>query len=381
VAAEPRVAIVHDWMVSPGGAEKTVLALHEIWPEAPIYTAAFIPEKFPEFADADVRTTWLDRIALAKKKHQLFSLPRAWAFKSLNLSAYDVVISSSSAESKYVKTGRQTIHICYCHTPIRYYWSDYDWYRKHPPFGALNGLAGTLLPLMIGGLRRMDYRAAQKVDYFIANSANVQARIKQYYHRDSAVIYPPVATQRFKTPHHAKDYYLIVGRQVAYKRLDLAVDAFNQLGLPLKVAGVGEEVARQQPRSNANIEYLGRVSDAELTKLYAGAKAFIFPPEEDFGITPVEAMAAGCPVVAYAKGGALEYVVEGETGTFFAEQTPASLIEAIKRCEKLTFSDAKLRAHAATFDQSVFIKKIKKFVDDRVKEHEKSEKTDLNTRA
>jgi glycosyltransferase involved in cell wall biosynthesis len=367
-----RVAIVHDWMVSPGGAEKTVLALHDIWPDAPIYTAAYIPEKFPEFAGADVRTTWLDRIALAKKKHQLFSVPRAWAFKSLDLSDYDVVISSSSAESKYVKTGPNTLHICYCHTPIRYYWSDYDWYRKHPPFGAFNGVARLMLPAIIGSLRRMDYRAAQKIDYFIANSANVAARIQKYYHRDATVIYPPVATEQFTVPHHAKDYYLIVGRQVAYKRLDLAVDAFNRLGFKLKVAGTGEEVARQQPRSKPNIEYLGRVSEAELTELYAGAKAFIFPPEEDFGITPVEAMAAGCPVVAYARGGALEYVVEGETGTFFDQQTPDALTAAIKRCEKLTFSDAKLRAHAAQFDQSVFSKKIHKFVDDKVKEREKS---------
>ena len=358
-------------MVSPGGAEKTVEVLHHIWPDAPIYTAAYMPEKFPEFADADVRPIWLNRIALAKRKHQLFTIPRAWAFKSLDLSSYDVVISSSSAEAKYVKTGPRTLHICYCHTPIRYYWSDYDWYRQHPPFGALNGVARLLLPAMIGSLRRMDYRAAQKVDYFIANSANVQARIKKYYDRNSTVIYPPVATQRFTQPHHAQDYYLIVGRQVAYKRLDLAVDAFNRLGLPLKVVGVGEEVARQQPRSRANIEYLGRVTGAELAQLYAGAKAFIFPPEEDFGITPVEALSAGCPVVAYAKGGALEYVVEGETGVFFAEQTPEALIAAIKRCEKLKFSDAKLRAHAAAFDEAVFIKKIQKFVSDELEEREK----------
>ncbi|HSH31607.1 MAG TPA: glycosyltransferase, partial [Candidatus Saccharimonadales bacterium] len=236
-----KVALVHDWLVSPGGAERVLLDFHRLWPEAPIYTAAYEPVKFPEFRGADVRPTWLNRIALAKKKHQLFSIPRAWAFQSLDLSDYDLVLSSSSAESKYVRTGRKTLHICYCHTPIRYYWSDYDWYRQNPPFGALNPVAKAVLPLLIPFLRRMDYRAAQKVDVFIANSVNVQDRIKKYYGRDCVVIYPPVSTTKFKTAEGAGKYYLVLGRQVAYKRLDLAVDAFNELGLPLVVAGTGEE--------------------------------------------------------------------------------------------------------------------------------------------
>jgi len=366
-----KVAIVHDWMASPGGAEKTVYAMHTIWPDAPVYTAVYSPEKFPDFANVDVRPTWLNRIGLAKKKHQLFSIPRAWAFKTLDLSNYDVVISSSSAESKYIKKGPQTLHICYCHTPIRYYWSDYDWYRQNPPFGKLNWLAKLVLPVLIGPLRRMDYKAAQKVDYYIANSRNVQKRIKQYYHRDSEVIYPPIETDKFTAPHKAKDYYLIVGRQVAYKRLDLAVDVFNELGLKLKVAGAGEEITRQQSRSQPNIEYLGFVTEAQKEQLYAGAKGFIFPPEEDFGMVPLEAMSAGCPVIAYAKGGALEYVVEGKTGTFFQEQTTADLVAAIKRFEKMTFDESVLRAHAAAFDESVFTKKLKDFVDAKVKSREK----------
>ncbi|HVE80795.1 MAG TPA: glycosyltransferase [Candidatus Dormibacteraeota bacterium] len=357
-----KVAIVHDWMVSPGGAEKVVLELHKIWPKAPIYTAAYEPSKFPEFADADVRPTWLNRIKLAKTKHQLFTIPRAWAFKTLNLSDYDLVISSSSAESKYVKTGPSTAHICYCHTPVRYYWSDYDWYRKHPPFGKLNPLAGLVLPFLIGTLRRMDYKAAQKVDYYLANSANVQARIKRYYGRDSEVVYPPIETGSFTKPRTPKDYYLIVGRQVAYKRLDLAVDAFNKLGLKLKVAGSGEEINRQKARSKPNIEYLGFVSGDELADLYAGAKGFIFPPEEDFGIAPVEAMSAGCPVIAYAKGGALEYVIEGETGVLFKKQTPQDLIDAVKRLQGIKFDEKKIRRHAKQFDRKVFIKKIRDFV-------------------
>lgn len=366
-----RIAIVHDWMVSPGGGEKTVYAMHKIWPDAPIFTAAYAPEKFPEFAQADVRPTWLNRISLVKKKHQLFSLPRAWAFKMLDLSAYDVVISSSSAESKYIKTGPDTVHICYCHTPTRYYWSDYEWYLSHFPIARLQWLVRLVMPFIIGALRRMDFNAAQKVDHFIANSTNVRERIKRFYKRDSVVIYPPIETNRFTQPHKTQDYYLIVGRQVAYKRLDLAVDAFNELGFKLKVVGAGEEIARQQPRSKPNIEYVGRPSDQVVADLYAGAKAFIFPPEEDFGMVPVEALSSGTPVIAYAKGGALEYVVEGETGTFFTEQTPEALAAAVHRFESMTFSEKTLRAKAASFDEAVFAKKLQEFVSSHQQKYEK----------
>jgi len=359
-----KVALVHDWLVSPGGAERTLFELHEMFPDAPIYTAAYTPEKFPELSSADVRPTWLDKIALAKKKHQLFSLPRAWAFKGLDLSEYDVVISSSSAESKYVKTGPRTLHICYCHTPIRYYWSDYDWYRQHPPFGKLNWLAKLVLPLLIGYLRHMDYRAAQRVNVYVANSQNVQRRIKKYYHRDSAVIYPPIRTDMFTAPRQPKEYYLVMGRQVAYKRLDLAVDAFNELGLKLKVAGDGEEVPRQKLRAKDNIEFLGRVSDAERARLFSEAKAFIFPPEEDFGMVPVEAMSAGCPVVAYGKGGALEYVQDGVTGALFENQTTESLVEAVRRFEVLTLDEATVRGRASDFDASVFRSRIYELVNE-----------------
>jgi glycosyltransferase involved in cell wall biosynthesis len=360
---QPKVALVHDWMVSPGGAERVLLLLHEMWPEAPIYTAAFVPEKFPEFGSADVRPTWLDLIPLAKKKHQLFSLPRAWAFKFLNLSEYDIVISSCSAESKYVHTGKNTLHICYCHTPIRYYWSDYDWYRDHPPFGKLNWLAKGLLPLMIGGLRGMDFRAAQKVDKYIANSKYIQARIEKYYKRSSVVVYPPVGVQRFAMSAAPRgDYYLIVGRQVAYKRLDLAVDAFNELGLPLKISGVGEEIAKQKLRAKPNIEFLGRVPDDQIVALYGGARGFVFPAVEDFGIVPVEAMASGTPVIAYGEGGALESVIEGVTGTFFHEKTPQSLVEAVRRLETMQFDPQAVRAQAEKFSEEAFRDQIRAYV-------------------
>jgi glycosyltransferase involved in cell wall biosynthesis len=361
----PRIALVHDWLVSPGGAEKVLLELHKLFPQAPIYTANYVPEKFPEFAAADVRPTWLDRIALAKRKHQLFSVPRAWAFRGLNLSNYDIVISSSSAESKYVRTGPNTLHICYCHTPVRYYWSDYEWYRANPPFGRLNWLVKGLFPLLVGWLRRMDYRGAQGVDRFIANSRYVRARIEKYYDKDAEVIYAPVNVEQFPLSLVRDDYYLIVGRQVAYKRLDLAVDAFNELGLPLKVAGTGEEIAKHSPRAKSNIEFLGRVPDDQLAQLYGRAKGFIFPVEEDFGIVPVEAMANGTPVIAYGVGGAVETVVEGKTGTFFFEKTPAALADAVRRFESMTFDPVAIRQQADRFSQAVFHRNLCRFVSEQ----------------
>jgi glycosyltransferase involved in cell wall biosynthesis len=363
--AQPRVALVNHWLVSPGGAERVVVELHKLWPEAPIYTAAYSPKKFPELAGADVRTTWLDKVPLAKRKHQFFPILRTLAFKSLDLSEYDIVITSDAAEAKMVKTGENTLHICYCHTPIRYLWVDYEWYMKHPPFGWLNPLARVVLKFTLGWLKSMDYDGAQRVNWFVANSHNVAQRIRKYYGRDSQVIYPPIDTERFKLSRKHGDYYLIVGRQVAYKRLDLAVDAFNELGLDLRVAGVGEEAAKQAARSKPNIEFLGRVSDEKLVELYAGAKGFIFPTEEDFGMVPVEAMASGTPVIAYASGGALEYVIEGETGVLFKDQTAVGLKEAIERFEKMKFSPERVRAEAEKFAATVFDKAILDLVSEK----------------
>jgi glycosyltransferase involved in cell wall biosynthesis len=362
--AEPKIALVHHWLTSPGGGEKVLYELHQMYPEAPIYTSAYIPEKFPEFANATVRTTFLDKIPFLKRKHQLFPIFLGLPFKTLNMDPYDIVISSCAAEAKYVRTGKQTLHICYCHTPVRYYWTDYEWRLHNLPFGGLNWLARLVFPLAVGLLRRIDYQAAQGVDAYIANSRHIQERIKTYYHRDSTVIYPPIATRQLEgMASGARDYYLIVGRQVASKRLDVAVDAFNELGLPLKVAGAGEEIARQKPRAKANIEFLGRVSEEDRDRLFAGAKGFVFPPEEDFGMVPVEAMAAGTPVIAYGRGGAPEYVTDGETGVLFDEQTPAALVRAVKRFEGMRFDEAKLRAKAREFDVSVFRERIKQFVD------------------
>ena len=367
MAAQPRIAIVHHWLVSPGGGERVLYELHKMYPQAPIYVAAYIPEKFPEFADADVRPTWINKIPWLRYKHQLFPIFLGTPFKSLDMSEYDIVISSCAAEAKYVRTGPKTLHICYCHTPVRYYWSDFEWYMSDPsrmPFGLFNPVAKVALRVLIGVLRRIDYTAAQGVDVFVANSRHIQARIQKYYHKESVVIYPPIETVELgKVPRGAGDYYLIVGRQVASKRLDVAVDAFNELGLTLKVAGAGAQIELQRSRAKANIEFLGRVSDDERDRLFAGAKALIFPPEEDFGMTPVEAMSAGTPVIAYNKGGAPEYVVDGETGVLFDDQTPGSLRTAVKRFEGMAFDAELIKTRAAAFDTAIFKKKIAELVE------------------
>jgi glycosyltransferase involved in cell wall biosynthesis len=361
--AAPRIAITHHWLTSRGGAEKVLFELHQMFPDSPIYTTAYNRRLFPEFANAQIRTTFLDKIPFVRTKHQLFPVFLGTPFKTLNMSAYDIVISSCAAEAKYVRTGPNTLHICYCHTPVRYYWTDYEWRLRHLPFGRLNWLARLVFPLVIGILRHYDYKAAQNVDLFVANSRHIQNRIKHYYHRDSLVIYPPIEVGEVAVESKRGDYYLILGRQVASKRLDVAIDAFNELGLPLKVAGTGEEIEHQRPRAEANIEFLGYVDEAKRRELLAGAKAFVFPPEEDFGMAPVEAMGAGMPVIAYNAGGAPEYVTEGETGVLFNEQTGAALAEAVRRFEGMEFNHQVLRARAEEFSVAVFRKNIRELID------------------
>lgn len=367
-AREPRrVALVHHWLTSSGGAEKVLYELHQMYPEAPIYTAAYIPERFPEFAGADIKTSYLDKIPWLKHKHQLFPLFLGTPFKMFDMSQYDLVISSCAAEAKYIRTSDSTLHVCYCHTPVRYYWSDYEWFMgdiRRLPFGFFNHLARPIFRLLVGWLRRIDYAAAQGVSVFIANSLHIQKRIARYYHRQSVVIYPPIRTSELvKIDASKSDFYLIVGRQVASKRLDLAVRAFNELGLPLKVAGAGEQINRWRKEARPNIEFLGRVDDFTRNRLLSQAKAFVFPPEEDFGMTPVEALAAGTPVIAYNGGGAPEYVHDGLTGVLFDEQSVEALVAAVKRSQTIKFDTRRLRQEAERFTESVFRKEVRGLVD------------------
>lgn len=366
----PKIAIVADWLTNMGGAEKVVLALHEAFPNAPIYTSTFVPEKMPEFAGLDVRTTSLQRLpGPLRKLHKFFPTMRVRAFRDLDLSEFDIIISSSSAEAKQVKKTRpDQVHICYCHTPIRYYWSHYDEYRRDPGFGKLNWLIRLAMPFFIPPQKKADYEAAQSVDIFVANSTEVQRRIKKYYGRSSTVIHPPVDISRFEPARTRGDFYVTLGRQVPYKRIDLAVAAATELSVPLKVFGSGSEHEKLVAMAGPTVEFYtdrnGDASDEAVTDALNHAKGAIFPAEEDFGIVAVEALAAGAPVIALARGGAKDIVDEDVSGVLFRDQTTESVLTAVRYAETLTFLPGTLRRKAKRFEKSLFITKIRKVVGD-----------------
>ena len=366
----PRVAIVADWLTNMGGAERVVLALHEAFPNAPIYTSTYSPENMPEFAGLDVRTTYLQDLAGPMRRlHKFFPHLRGQAFRALDLSEYDIIISSSSAEAKQVvKTRKDQIHICYCHTPIRYYWSHYDEYKRDPGFGKLNWLIRLAMPLFVPPLKKADYKAAQDVDVFVANSTAVQHRIKKYYGRNSTVIYPPVDINRFEPARTRGKYYVALGRQVHYKRIDLAVAAATELKVPLKVFGSGSEHEFLKTLAGPKVEFYtdrnGDASDEAVTKALNHARGAIFPAEEDFGIVAVEALAGGTPVLALGRGGAKDIVDDGVSGILFRDQTVESVVNAIKDSQEIDFLPATLRRKAKRFDKSLFITKIRKVVRD-----------------
>lgn len=366
-----KVAIVHDYLKEFGGAERVVDALHEIWPKAPIYTTVFLPkfagphkEKVNKW---NVKTTFLQHLPMKGKLLSPFRFIAPWVFKSINLSGYDLVITSTAGtytSPNFVKVGKKTKLICYCHTPPRYLygyptanpWKEVRWRKILLVFGQI--------PMHF--LRLMDFTAAQKPDYFIANSKEVASRIEKFYRRKSTVIYPPVDIPNIKLPIKKEKYFLTGGRLSRHKGQELAVKACTKLGLPLKVFGGGfAAYGEKQLREFAGptIEFLGEVTDQERWELMMKAKAFIFPSEkEDFGIVPVEAMAAGTPIIALAQGGVLETVVDGKTGVFFNIRSVESLISAIKRFEKMKFSQMECRSQANKFSKKIFIEKMKKFL-------------------
>ncbi|MDD4352003.1 MAG: glycosyltransferase [Candidatus Gracilibacteria bacterium] len=356
-----KVALVCDWLTNMGGAEEVLLALSELYPDAPIYTSVYNPEKVPAFRDKDVRTSFLQHVPLAKSKHQLFPTLRPLAFESFDFSEYDLVISSASAEAKGIITKPHTKHICYCHTPTRYYWSDYHAYLNRLQFGILNPIVKRRMPKIVHKMRMWDRLAADRVDHFIANSAYVAARIKKYYRREATVIYPPCDTENLKPGGKQKDFFLAISRLIPYKQVRLIVEAFNELGLPLKVAGTGPEEKELRKIAKDNIEFLGYVSGEEKLKLLQECQSFIFAPEEDFGIAPVEAMACGRPVIAYGKGGATESV-NGDSGIFFHEQTVDSLVKAVRSFDASKFDTGKIRERAEMFSKERFKRELKELV-------------------
>jgi len=356
-----RVAIVHDWLVG-GGAELVVEQLHQLYPDAPIYTS-YATRQWRERLDGKVRTGWLQPLGFIRKF--IPALRILW-FTHLNLSAYDLVISSSGAEAKGIRVPEKTVHVNYCHAPTHYYWSRYDEYMKRPGFPrGFNWIARVGLWLCVRPLRKWDYAAAQRPDHIIANSTHIQAEIKKYYDRDSTVIFPPVYMERFQKSQNLKRErkgFLIAGRQTPYKRFDIAVMACTKLGLPLGVIGDGPDNARLRRLAGKTVTFLGKVSDEILEEEFAGAEALLFPGLDDFGITPVEAMASGTPVIAYKAGGALDYILPGRSGEFFAEPTVESLMETLKAFQPDRYSHPAIAVFAERFSREHFQQRMTRYI-------------------
>ncbi|HVB74199.1 MAG TPA: glycosyltransferase [Ktedonobacteraceae bacterium] len=357
-----KVALVHDYLNQMGGAERVVLAFHELFPDAPLYTSIYDPTRVDAaFQKMDIRTSFMQKLPLVKKHHQPFLPLYPFAMESLDLRGFDLILSSSSAFGKGVITRPGTMHICYCHTPMRWCWN-YDEYveREH-----LGKMARSVLPFFITNLRVWDQTTSMRVDHFIANSPVVADRIQKYYRRDSVVIPPPVEASRFlfDPGTQPEDYFLIVSRFMPYKRIDLAIEACNQLRLPLLIIGGGRDEQRLKKLAGPTIRFMGRLTDEEVLRYYAHCRALILPGEEDFGITPLEAQASGRPVIAYSAGGALASVVDGVTGTFFHEQTVESLAETLATFDEAKYNGQTIRNHALEFDKPRFHRRILQFIE------------------
>ncbi|PIZ72318.1 glycosyltransferase family 4 protein [Candidatus Peregrinibacteria bacterium CG_4_10_14_0_2_um_filter_43_11] len=357
------IAIITDWLTNYGGAESVISAFHDLFPKAPIYTTMYKPKDMRELGAPDVqklvKTSWLQNIPFVKHQWMLGQMPVA--VEMMDLDDYDIVLSSCHSVSKGVITKPNTLHICYCHTPMRYAWEEWDLETRLKKFPKI--LHGTIRK-QIKKIREWDYCAAQRVDKYIANSSHIAWQIQKHYGRDADVIYPPVHTEKFKPAAHPKnDYYFSIGRLIPYKKFDLLVETFNQLGLKLKIAGTGPDLQKIKAMAKGNVEILGSVSDAELADLYANCRGLLFPQIEDAGIVPLEAMSAGRPVIALSRGGSLDVMEEGKTGVFFEEQTVESLTDAIQQFEKMDFDSHQIREHAMQFDVEVFKRKIKEYID------------------
>lgn len=354
-----KVALLHDHLYQAGGAERVLFALARMFPDAPIYTVVYNREQIRGFESCDIRTSFIQKLPLGDTQFKWYLPLLPAAIEELDLSGYDVVISSASGLIKGALTQANTLHICYCHTPTRYLWSDTHRYRKELRLPIIK----QLLPLLLNRLRNWDQLAAQRVDRYIANSYFVAQRIRNYYRRESEVIYPPVDTHEYTIAPRVGNYFLVVSRLRPYKKVDLVIRAFNKLHLPLKIAGIGEEESYLRSIARPNIEFLGAVSESEKRKLMSECLAFIHPQEEDFGITAIEAMSAGRPVIAYGAGGALETVRQGETGLLFPEQTWESLVDTIIHFKSEAFNPHHIRSHAEQFGVDAFARRMRELVD------------------
>ncbi|MDP2720836.1 MAG: glycosyltransferase [bacterium] len=381
---KPKVAIVHDYFNQYGGGERVVEAMHEVWPSAPIYTSIFdknLMRGWLKLPEEKINTNFVQKLPFVGSLHKHYFFFYPLAFRLQNIGDADVVISSSSYAAKFVRVKHGGIHICYMHTPPRFLWGyDTELSRYyHKPFDRLLfPIYELLVPPIKYWLRRFDYSVAQEIDYFIANSKEVQKRIKKHYGRESVVVYPSVDIERFKIKNKQSlrsndleklkikkgDYYLVVSRLGGYKKVDTVVEAFNKLGSSLKIVGDGPQFNYLKRVAKKNVELLGRRSDEEVTDLFLGCKALIFPTHEDFGIVPVEAMAAGKPVVAFRGGGALETILEGVTGEFFDEQKADAIIKAVKKFDPKKYKSEACISQAQKFSKNEFKRNISKFVEE-----------------
>ena len=363
-----RVAIIHYWLVGMRGGEKVLEDLCLMYPDADIFTHVHDPEKTSARINRHrITTTFIGRLPFALRFYQRYLLLMPFALESLDLSAYDLVISCESGPAKGVITHPNAVHVCYCHSPMRYLWDQYHTYRSRS-----GRLTRMMMSLTMPALRLWDVASAARVDHFIANSSFIARRIQKAYRRDSTVIFPPVDLDAFApVPHPTRDYFFCIGQLVPYKRVDLAVAVCTKLGLRLIVAGTGPDSARLRTIAGPTVEFRAWISDAELKGLYQNCRALLFPGEEDFGIVPLEAMASGRPVIAYESGGAVDTVVAGKTGVFFASQTEDALSDAIARFEAIeTDFDARvLRDHAASFSREAFQHKMALFIDAALRAH------------
>jgi glycosyltransferase involved in cell wall biosynthesis len=355
-----RIAIVHDYLNQMGGAERVVESFHRLWPEAPIFTTIADWEAMPHsLRNADIRVSFMQRLP-GWRRHFRALLPLyPFAIERFDLSGYDVIISSSSAWAKAVRAPAGAVHLCYCHTPMRWVW-DYESYVAREGFGPLTRLA---LPALIAALRRWDVRTAVRPTHLVVNSRVVQQRVERCWGRRSELLHPPVETERFTVATGAGRAHLVVSRLAHYKRIDLAVAAFTQLGLPLEIIGDGPARRSLEAMAGPSITFRGRVDDAGVAEAMRSCRALIFPGEEDFGITPLEANASGRPVIAFRAGGATETVMDGVTGVLFAAQTPASLADAVRRAEAIAWDAPALRRHAEQYSVAQFERRFRAIVE------------------
>lgn len=360
------VALVHDFFCNLGGSDQVAATLHQLYPQAPVFTL-LVSDRNKDaelLRGMDLHSSFVQRLPLARKRHEPYLPLFPVAIESFDLTSYDLVLSSSHVCAKGVIPAPEALHLCYCHTPARYAWDLGFLYLRR-----LNPLLRAYAAAVMHRLRVWDVTTSARVDHFIANSDFVAQRIRRYYRRSATVIYPPVETSFFTPGEGSGDYYLVVSRLTAYKRVDLAVEALGRLGLPLVVIGDGPERRRLQSHAGPNVKFLGTVPRSQVRDHMRGCRGLIYPGKEDFGITPVEAQATGKPVVAFGAGGALESVVDGVTGVLFEEQTTEALCEAVTRCSELSFDRDVIRQHALQFDRDVFCRKMTDFVQEKWEQH------------